>query len=377
MPVYKSNSPTSDGRCWFYKVSYVDIFGRQQTKVSKKFQTKTEAKIAESQFMIEDIKESKNAPVEMTFKDLYEKFREYQDDKVKLTTKRNYDNKVKHLDSLMTLKCKDFDIYVFEEWKKEINAKPISTTFKNDLLKFLKSILNYGMTWYNFDFHSTYRKISNFNNPNEMRKEMEFYTYEEFLQFIKFSPDLRYTCLFETLYFCGLRCGEARAITWKDIDFKKKTISINKQIQTAKSGKRDDFYIADPKTHNSNRVIPLCDVLLEHLAEYHTELSKYKNFNDSMYVFGDDYGLRPFEPRNIRCKCHRISTNAGLKKIRLHDFRHSCASLLINSGASVTMVAKYLGHTKIDETLNTYSHMFQSVLDGVIEIINNLGKESA
>ena len=377
MPVYKAKTPTSDGRCWFYKVSYVDIFGRQQTKVSKKFQTKTEAKIAESQFMVEDVKEDKNAPVDMTFADLYEKFLEYQDDKVRLTTKRNYANKIKHLESLMNVKCKDFNIYIFEEWKKEINAKPISTTFKNDLLKFLKSILNYGITWYNFDFLPTYRKITKFSNPNEMRKEMDFYTYEEFQQFISYSPDLRYTCLFETLYYCGLRCGEARAITWKDIDFKKKTININKQIQTSKSGKRNDFYIADPKTNNSIRILPLCDVLLEHLNEYHTKLSKYKNFNESMYVFGDDKGIRPYEPRNVRHVCHKTSINAGLKQIRLHDFRHSCASLLINSGASVTMVAKYLGHTKIDVTLNTYSHMFKSALDGVIEIINNLEKESA
>ena len=63
---------------------------------------------------------------------------------------------------------------------------------------------------------------------------------------------------------------------------------------------------------------------------------------------------------------------AGVKVIRLHDFRHSCASLLINNGASVTLVAKYLGHTKVDETLNTYSHMFHSKLDELVNTINQL-----
>ena len=60
---------------------------------------------------------------------------------------------------------------------------------------------------------------------------------------------------------------------------------------------------------------------------------------------------------------------ARVKDIRIHDFRHSCASLLIDSGANITLVAKYLGHTKIDETLNTYSHMYQNRLDTIVNII--------
>lgn len=60
---------------------------------------------------------------------------------------------------------------------------------------------------------------------------------------------------------------------------------------------------------------------------------------------------------------------ARVKDIRIHDFRHSCASLLIDSGTNITLVAKYLGHTKIDETLNTYSHMYQNRLDTIVSII--------
>lgn len=60
---------------------------------------------------------------------------------------------------------------------------------------------------------------------------------------------------------------------------------------------------------------------------------------------------------------------ARVKYIRIHDFRHSCASLLIDSGANITLVAKYLEHSKIDETLNTYSHMYQNRLDTIVNII--------
>ena len=61
--------------------------------------------------------------------------------------------------------------------------------------------------------------------------------------------------------------------------------------------------------------------------------------------------------------------SVGVSQTRIHDFRHNCASLLIDSGTNITLVAKYLGHTKIDETLNTYYHMYQNRLDTIVNII--------
>lgn len=69
---------------------------------------------------------------------------------------------------------------------------------------------------------------------------------------------------------------------------------------------------------------------------------------------------------------NKNAMNAGLKQIRIHDFRHSCASLLINNGANIMIVAKYLGHAKIDETLNTYSHLFKNKMDDIVNMMNHL-----
>lgn len=66
---------------------------------------------------------------------------------------------------------------------------------------------------------------------------------------------------------------------------------------------------------------------------------------------------------------------ANIKKIIIHDFRHSCALLLINSNASITLVARYLGHNKVDETLNIYSHMYKNSLDSLITILDKLEEE--
>ena len=105
------------------------------------------------------------------------------------------------------------------------------------------------------------------------------------------------------------------------------------------------------------------------LHELYLQEKKQYVFTNKWYVFGDK------EPLSANIHRHHKSDytrEAGVKQIRTHDFRHSCASLLIDNGANVTLVAKFLGHTKIEETLNTYSHMFSTALDNVVIIIDSL-----
>lgn len=110
------------------------------------------------------------------------------------------------------------------------------------------------------------------------------------------------------------------------------------------------FIITTPKTKNSNRIISMPNILVNDIITVYENSKKYHSFNNKWFVFGD---IEPISNGKIRT--HKVSNckNANLKEIRIHDFRHSCASLLINNGASINMVAKYLGHKKIDETLNT------------------------
>lgn len=83
-------------------------------------------------------------------------------------------------------------------------------------------------------------------------------------------------------------------------------------------------------------------------------------------MFGN---IDPLSATTLLDKKTKNDFMARVKDVRIHNFRHSCASLLIDSGANITLVAKYLGHTKIDETLNTYSHMYQNRLENIVQII--------
>ena len=174
MAVYKDPKPTKNGRAWYFKFSYKDAFGATKQYRSKRYLTKKEASDAERMFLVTstDKVEDNN----MTFKDLYDEFRMHNDEIMKDTTKYGYDNKEKFIECFFPVKVKDFNIMQFEQWKREINKLSISLRYKNDIYKFLKSILNFGVKWHNLNFQAVYNKMTKFQDPNERRKEMSYYT---------------------------------------------------------------------------------------------------------------------------------------------------------------------------------------------------------
>ncbi len=358
---------TKDGRKWVFYNWVPSLDGKRKKYTSKAYKSKSEALNAEREFIIKMgyMTVDKN----MTFKDLYTAYYSYQENKVKPTTLKTYRDRIKYMKLLDNVKIKDFNVKYYELWRRELNKLDISTAYKNAIQKFIKIVLNWGEKIYGFNFREFYNKITKFKNPNEIKKEMDFFTLEEFKKFISCETDLKYKCLFETLYYCGLRKGEARAITWNDIDFKNKKLRVNKNIVQISSENSNKFSVSTPKTSSSIRTLPIPDILLNDFKMLLESDKNYVGFNKEWYVFGTDI---PITNWAVRTRKNNICKKAGLRQIRIHDFRHSCASLLINNGANITLVAKYLGHTKIDETLNTYSHMYENKLNDIVNTINTL-----
>lgn len=180
---------------------------------------------------------------------------------------------------------------------------------------------------------------------------------------------MKFKIAFELLYYCGLRRGELLALTWNHIDFDKKELLIKQNL--VENRINGGYIITSPKTRSSIRTLPLTDFLLKDLEILFKENINKEKFNNSWYILGNEKYLpitNLMNRKNKNCK------NAELKQIRLHDFRHSCASLLISKGSNVAVVSSYLGHSKIDETLNTYTHFFNSDLDRIKEILDSLHK---
>lgn len=366
MSVRQSNKATSDGRKWIFETRYVNLLGEKKRYTSKKYKTKKEAQEGERLFLL-SLTDKMNCN-DITFGDLYNKYIEYKKDKAKQTTMHSYYKRWEHLSELSAVKATTFNSSHYELWRKKIANMKISDDYRNDIQKFLKILLNFGTKYYGMNFSSVYNKISNFNDPNApVKEEMKFFTFDEYKAFISVEDELLYKCAFDILYYCGLRRGELVGLNWSNVDLIKKEIKI--RDNAVRDYENGGYTITSPKTKKSVRTIPLRNSLVEELKQLKEECKKVYGFKNTWYVLGYE---EPIPFTRLRDRKNRNCELAGVKQIRLHDFRHSCASLLISRGANITLVARYLGHTKIDETLNTYSHFFKSDLDVLVDSLEEL-----
>ena len=187
-------------------------------------------------------------------------------------------------------------------------------------------------------------------------REMLFWTKEEYLKFADAMMDkpLSYYA-FEMLYWCGIREGELLALTPSDFDFEKNTVSITKSYQRL-NGKD---LITSPKTEKSNRVIAMPQFLADEMQDYLRMLYDVGD-NDRMFLITKNYLHREMD---------RGAKEADVKRIRIHDIRHSHVSLLIDMGFSATAIADRLGHESIDITYH-YAHLFPSTQTEMADKLN-------
>ena len=165
-------------------------------------------------------------------------------------------------------------------------------------------------------------------------REMLFWTKEEYLKFADAMMDkpMSYYA-FEMLYWTGIREGELLAITPADFDFEKRTVTINKSFQHLNG--RD--IITSPKTEKSNRTIQLPKFLCDEMQDYLKML----------YDVGLEDRMFPVTKSYLHREMNRGAKEAGVKRIRIHDIRHSHVSLLIDMGFSATAIADRVGHERV------------------------------
>lgn len=189
---------------------------------------------------------------------------------------------------------------------------------------------------------------------------MQFWTLEEYKKFSEAMMDKTISFYaFEMLYWCGIREGEMLALTPKDFDFKAETVTINKSYQRLKG--RD--VITTPKTKKSNRTIKMPKFLCEEMQEY---LGMF-------YGAGENDRIFPVSKSYMHHEMDRGAKQAGVKRIRIHDIRHSHVSLLIEMGFTALAIADRLGHESIEVTYR-YAHLFPSKQTEMANKLDDLGK---
>ncbi|MEG2934617.1 MAG: site-specific integrase, partial [Gordonibacter sp.] len=188
-----------------------------------------------------------------------------------------------------------------------------------------------------------------------------FWTKDEYFKFADAMMDKPVSYYaFEVLYWCGLRLGELFALTPSDFDFVKETISVTKSYQRLKG----EDVITAPKTPKSVRVIQMPHVVTQEIQEY----------LGMLYGIQDDDRIFQISKSYLHHEMDRGSKAAGVKRIRVHDIRHSHVSLLIEMGFSALAIAARVGHESIDITYR-YAHLFPSTQLEMADKLNDERKE--
>ena len=162
-----------------FTLRYKDIYGNTKQYTSKGYNTKREAELEEAKFRIK-IQEKKTTFTSITFKDVYQEYIEYKSKLVKLQTLNKIKELSKYLEPIMNIKVNDLDLATYNKLNLYVDKEGYSVNHKNKILNLLKSLVNYSHKYYNTsDTILTF--IENYKEVNPFKKEMQFFTYEEFL----------------------------------------------------------------------------------------------------------------------------------------------------------------------------------------------------
>jgi integrase len=175
--------------------------------------------------------------------------------------------------------------------------------------------------------------------------------------------DDRLYAAFFLAFMSGLRRGELLALRWRNIDLKAGTLHVRQTLVRARNHDegRTQIVFSEPKTPQSRRTIPIPDECLTALKQHKARQAEEKLMLGDGY---EDYGLvfclpngKPIDPRNFNRRFSQVLQQAGLPHIRLHDSRHTFATLLLEHGVSPKVVQTMLGHSSAKITLDIYSHI--------------------
>ena len=329
---------------WYVQFRYTDWKGERQQKFKRGFATKREAQAWEREFLMQ-----KQADVNMTFESFVALYEKDVKPKLKLNTwlSKEHIIKKKILPYFKSRKLSEITARDVIDWQNEIRTltnskgKPYSPDYLENIHTQLSCIFNHAVKYYGLQVNPASKAGG---MGDEQPREMLFWTKEEYLKFSEAMMDkpLSYYA-FEMLYWCGIREGELLALTPEDFDFEAQTVRINKSYQRIKG----QDVITTPKTKKSNRVIQMPDFLCDEMQDYLKQL----------YGAEPDSRIFPVSKHYLKHEMERGCKETGVKKIRVHDIRHSHVSLLIDMGFSALAIADRVGHESVHITYR-YAHLF-------------------
>lgn len=338
---------------WSVQFRVEDCTGKKERVHKRGFATQREAK----QWM-EEYRLKQKCSLNMTFESFYKEYEEmhYTSLRDSTVSTKKHIVELHILPYFKDMRVVDIMSRDIVKWQNEVKKKGFSDTYLRSINAQLSAIFNYAVKYYNLGSNPCNRADLMGKSKSGNMGIWSQDDFEKFLDAERNKPEIYYAFLF--MYWTGVRVGELLALNIEDVDFEKHEVVINKSLNRV-NGKD---IITKPKTDAGIRVIPLPEFLLEELREYIGMLYG-RTEKDRLFLVTKSH---------LEKEIHSGADAAGLKNIRVHDLRHSHASLLIANGVDIATISKRLGHEKIGTTMNTYGHMFKGKAHQAADILDKI-----
>lgn len=357
MPVYRDK----ERRTWYVSCIYRDFAGVRRHKTKRGFKTKADAARWEMEFTA---KAGRNT--QMLFRDFVDCYEQDRRPRLRENTwfTKEHIIREKLLPFFGDMRLDEIDAGDIVRWQnglvnhRDASGKPYAPTYLRTVNNQLSAIFNHAVRYYGLP-SSPVAKAGKIGSAKGA--EMQFWTRDEYLAFAEAIMDKPESYLaFELLYWTGLREGELLALTPSDFDLDEMTLSVTKSYQRLK---RQDV-ITGPKTPKSVRIIAMPEFLRDEVCF----------FLEDCVDIGMDERIFRVTKCFLAHEMDRGCEASGVKRIRIHDLRHSHVSLLIELGFSALAIADRLGHESVDVTYR-YAHLFPNKQAAMARALDGWRKE--
>lgn len=342
MPAYREDNGT-----WTSKFKYRDWRGEKRQKTKRGFERKKDALDFEAEFKA-TLVHSADIPFTALVKNYLGDLT--KNHKIEITTaerkQRAFDKMISpYFDQKPINQISELDVLNWQTWVQQkgfdkFKGVGYAPTYLKSINNELSAMMNYAVRYYRLPYNPCERAGSMGKSSAEA---MEIWTLDQFEQFIGYADKSEARIAFDILFWTGIREGELLALTPADflpgprLDIKKSFAVVN-----------GEHIIKKPKNDPSIRCIAIPQFLYDEVQNYMHGLYGLEQ-TDRLFTFTKSFLLKEIK---------RMAHMAGLEPIRIHDLRHSHASLLIEMGFNILMISERLGHKNVQTTWNTYAHLY-------------------
>lgn len=379
MPIYKTNKKRDGLFLYTVRVNYTDKNGKAHSLTRTAVGAEA-AKLLESQLTAE-YKTGQITPAErMTVGELAAKYLAAKRTEVRRSTAEKTERILNRyvLPTMQKERLDRLNAQKLQDWKQSVTALALAPKTQKNIYGEFRTMLNFAVKMEHLPRNPLLTvgnfKDTDFTPPTD---KLQYYTADEFLRYKAAAladaeakgtlSEYAYYVFFCIAYYMGMRKGEINALRWSDINGGLLTVrrSVTQKV------KGESAVETLPKNKTSYRTIEIPEPLMEILAEWKKRLAERDAYRDNYRVCGGgENGV--LTDSNVDRHNRRYADMAGLKHIRVHDFRHSHASLLANEGINIQEIARRLGHAKIEMTWNTYAHLYPRESERSLSVLNKV-----